>query len=87
MYMPSDKKRINLTVPDEVYAKLRTYKGKNGITNDASACLQLIVQQLQAQENNELIFKAIRALSEDDLKKISQEGIAYTKELAEKLSK
>jgi len=44
--MPSDKKKINLTVPDEVYDRLQVYKEKNGITNNASACLQLIMQQM-----------------------------------------
>ena len=49
--MPSDKKRINLTIPDNIYQQLQTFKADNGITNDATACLQLIVQQLNAQEN------------------------------------
>lgn len=42
--MPSDKKRINLTIPDNIYQQLQTFKADNGITNDATACLQLIVQ-------------------------------------------
>lgn len=45
--MPSDKKRINLTVPDAVYQQLQVYKESNGLTNDATACLQLIVQRLR----------------------------------------
>ena len=46
--MPSDKKRINLTIPDEIYERLQAYKNETGIVNDATACLQLIVQQLNA---------------------------------------
>ena len=41
--MPTDKKRINLSIPEEVYERLAKYKKKNGITSDAGACLQLIV--------------------------------------------
>ena len=51
--MPSDKKRINLTVPDHIYMQLQEYKVAHGITNDASACMQLIVQQLRAQETTQ----------------------------------
>ena len=46
--MPSDKKRINLTVPDDVYELLQKYKKNACISNDATACLQLIIQQLKA---------------------------------------
>ena len=49
--MPSDKKRINLTIPDEIYERLQAYKNETGIVNDATACLQLIVQQLFLREN------------------------------------
>ena len=41
--MPSDKKRINLTVTDELYARIQEYKKEHGVSGDASACLQLIV--------------------------------------------
>ena len=86
--MPSDKKRINLTVPDDVYDKLQTYKEKNGITNDASACLQLIVQQLKGQENMEIMMKFVQNSSLDQLKKISDEGLTFAKEeLVKKLPK
>ena len=53
--MPSDKKRINLTVPDDVYERLQEYKKEACISNDASACLQLIVLQLKAQKNIRLM--------------------------------
>ena len=43
--MPSDKKRINLTVPDDVYELLQKYKKNACISNDATACLQLIIVQ------------------------------------------
>lgn len=44
--MPSDKKRINLTVPDELYARLQAYRKETGAPTDAGACLQLLVQRL-----------------------------------------
>jgi len=78
--MPSDKKRINLTVPDEVYDRLQVYKEKNGITNDASACLQLIVQQMKAQENGELMLKMIQNNSVEQLMQMSREGFTYAKD-------
>ena len=46
--MPSEKKRINLTVSDEVYEKLQQYKDENGLQNDATACLHLMVLQLKS---------------------------------------
>lgn len=78
--MPSDKKRINLTVPDDVYEKLQAYKNRNGISNDAGACLQLIIQQLRAQENTELMLKMMRTSSLDQLMEISKEGLSFLKE-------
>ena len=48
--MSSDKKRINLTVPDELYARLQAYGKETGALTDAGACLQLIVQRLNGLE-------------------------------------
>lgn len=48
--MPSTLKRINLTVPPEIYAELQKYKYEQGIATDASACLQLITQALRKIE-------------------------------------
>lgn len=45
--MPSDKKRINLTVPDAVYERLQQYKEDHGIFQDATACLQLLILALR----------------------------------------
>lgn len=72
--MPSDKKRINLTVPDAVYERLQAYKEKNGLTNDATVCLQLIVRQLNADQNSEAILKLIQSMSFDQLAELSKEG-------------
>ncbi|MCX4372909.1 MAG: hypothetical protein OSJ58_14010 [Dysosmobacter sp.] len=48
--MPSDKKRINLTIPDDVYERLRAYMEANGLYRDATACLQLICLRLDTEE-------------------------------------
>lgn len=79
--MPSDKKRINLTVPDSVYTRILAYKEKQGIPNDASACLQLIVQQLKSQEESAAMLEFIRASSAEQLLAISKDGMESLKEL------
>lgn len=82
--MPTTKKRVNLTLTDDVYDKLQEYKKKNGITNDASACLQLVVKQLQAQDMNEQILRTMQGLTLDQLKELSTDGLSYLKSEVEK---
>lgn len=82
--MPSDKKRVNLTVPDEVYEELQEFKTLNGITNDASACLQLIVKQLKAEKEKMVFMKLFKEIPIDKLQMISAEGLTAMKEAAEK---
>lgn len=81
--MPSTKKRINLTVPDSVYELLQVYKEQNGLSNDATACLQLIVQQLKAQEESRLMKQIMQRFSADQLLRLSKEGYDYYKEVME----
>ncbi len=81
--MPSTKKRINLTVPDSVYEQLQVYKEQNGLSNDATACLQLIVQQLKAQEESRLMKQIMQRFSADQLLRLSKEGYDYYKEVME----
>ena len=81
--MPSTKKRINLTVPDSVYEQLQVYKEQNGLSNDATACLQLIVQQLRAQEENKLMKQIMQRFSADQLLRLYKEGYDYYKEVME----
>lgn len=78
--MPSDKKRINLTVPDNVYARLQTYKEEYGIASDATACLQLIIQQLNGLENTKQMFQLVKEYSADHLLALSKEGFLAVKE-------
>ncbi|WP_130868381.1 hypothetical protein [Intestinimonas massiliensis (ex Afouda et al. 2020)] len=86
--MPSDKKRINLTVPDPLYERLQQFKEKNGIVNDATACLQLITQQLNSQDQSEVLMNLLRETSLDTLMQLSNDGLAFSKEaFAKKLEK
>lgn len=55
--MPSTKKRINLTVPDAIYLRLQSFKSDYGVINDATACLQLITQQLNAYRQEKLLWR------------------------------
>lgn len=82
--MPTDKKRVNLTLPDPVYERILAYKTKNGITSDASACLQLITRQLEAMEQGELMLQAASKFSLDELQQLSTMGFNLIKEAAEK---
>ena len=78
--MPSDKKRINLTVPDHIYEQIQVYKAENGISNDASACLQLIVQQLRSHENSKMILSLLKDCSLETILQLSQSGYTMLKE-------
>lgn len=72
--MPSTKKRINLTVPESIYDKIQVYKEENGLASDATACLQLVVQQLKAQESSKIMMNMLNRLTPEQIKKITDEG-------------
>ena len=65
-----------------IYAQLQEYKTAHGITNDASACMQLIVQQLRAQETTQMLIQVIQNNSVDSLVRLSEQGIMAGKALA-----
>ena len=83
--MPSDKKRINLTVPDEIYEKLQAYMKENGILNDATACLQLVVQQLRNYDYSKGVFNAMHNLTKEQIQALAQEGMSQLKDEIDKL--
>lgn len=82
--MPSTKKRINLTVPDNIYDKLQAYKYENGLENDATACLQLIVQQLNNRENGKLLLQSLKEIPLDVLVQGTKSGYGLIQEAIEK---
>ena len=59
---------------------MQRYKEENGLTNDATACLQLIVQQLKAQENSKRMMKLLETMSTEQFLKLSGEGLDLIKE-------
>lgn len=82
--MPTTKKRINLSIPDDVYERLQLYKEKNGITSDATACLQLIIRQLNGLEQTEAMFSLMKNCSIEQLLELSQVGLVDLKALIDK---
>lgn len=83
--MPSDKKRINLTVPDNIYEQLQAYKEEHGIMNDASACLQLIVRQLKVQEHEKTIWTLMRDMPAQEYMEASKVGFELLQAEAKKM--
>ena len=77
--MPSDKKRINLTVPEDIYQDLQEFKSENGISNDASACLQMVIRQLRAEKNSKVMLDVMRKFSPEELERFSAEGLRTLK--------
>ena len=82
--MPTTKKRINLSIPDEVYERLQRYKEKNGITNDATACLQLIIRQLNGLEQTEVILSLMKNCSVEQMLEFSKAGLVDLKAILDK---
>lgn len=77
--MPSTNKRINLTIPDNIYQRIVAYKNENGILNDTSACYQLMIQQLNAYEQSKAMMELIKKVPLEDLQRISMDGLSYVK--------
>lgn len=82
--MPSDKKRINLTVPDNIYEQLQAYKEEQGLMSDATACLQLIVRQLKVQENEKTLWKLMRDMPAKEYMEASKVGFELIQAEAKK---
>lgn len=82
--MPTTNKRINLTMPDNIYERLLTYKQKNGITSDAGACLQLIVRQLDSIATGEQMMQMMSKFSLDEIKQLSDIGLTELKTIIDK---
>lgn len=72
--MPTKNKRVNLTIPDVLYEKILEFKEENGISSDASACIQLINAQLRSLENTKTMLQAMKRLTPEQLEQIGKEG-------------
>lgn len=73
--MPTEKKRVNLTIPEDVYERIASFRKKNSIPSDAGACLQLIQRQLDNIDQTEEMMKMVRQFTPDDLRKINDIGM------------
>lgn len=80
--MPTIKKRVNLALSDDVYERIQKYREKNGITSDAGACVMLIVQQLDAIENNQKMMEIMSKFPLEELQKLSNLGLAIAQQEA-----
>lgn len=74
--MPTRNKRINLTVPEVLYEKIAAFRDENGISSDASACIQLISAQLKSLENTKAMLQAMQMLTPEQFDRMSKEGIS-----------
>lgn len=79
--MPTEKKRVNLTIPEDVYERIVSFRKMNGIPSDAGACLQLIQRQLDSIEQMEEMMKMVRQFTPEDLKMINDIGMSQLTDL------
>lgn len=77
--MPTTNKRINLTIPDQLYERIQAYKQKYGISSDASACLQLVKRQLDTIDHDDMMMKMVSKFSLEELQNISNMGLTVVK--------
>ncbi len=77
--MPTQKKRINLAVSEELYEKILDYKAKYGIVSDATACVQLITQQIAYQEETASMMNIVKKFSLEELQNLASIGFQTIK--------
>ena len=82
--MPTDKKRVNITVPEDVYERLQAYRDKYAISTDAGACLQLIVRQLDSIDQSEQMMRMVSRFDMKELEELSRIGLASLKAESDK---
>ena len=82
--MPTTNKRINITVPEQLYKRIEAYKFKNGVSSDAAACVQLIVRQLDGLDQMAQMMQLVSKFTPDELQEISKLGMQEIKALADK---
>ena len=82
--MPTTNKRINITVPEQLYKRIEAYKLKNGVLSDAAACMQLIVRQLDGLDQMAQMMQLVTKFTPDELQEISKLGMQEIKALADK---
>ncbi len=78
--MPTKNKRINLTVPEALYAKIQAFREENGIASDASACIQLISAQLRGMETTKSMLQLMGQCTPEQLMALTKEGYTALRE-------
>lgn len=73
--MPTNNKRINLSVPEEIYNRIQNYRKRFAIPSDAGACLQLIVRQLDNIDKSDELMELVSRFKPEELKTIAGMGI------------
>lgn len=68
--MPTTNKRINLSVPDDLYEKIAAYRDENFLPSDAAVCIQLIQQQFRIIENKRKILDFITYADPKDISRM-----------------
>lgn len=79
--MPTTNKRVNLTIPEQLYERLQRYKTKYGIGSDAAACLQLVIRQLDSIDESEQMLSMMKKFSTEELKQLADIGFESLKVL------
>lgn len=51
--MPSKLRRINLTVPDDLYAAIKQYASENGMQANSVACMSLVQRALASYKEGQ----------------------------------
>lgn len=51
--MPSKLRRINLTVPDDLYAAIKQYAAENGMQANSVACMSLVQRALASYKEGQ----------------------------------
>lgn len=77
--MPTTKKRISITIPEEVDARLQEYRKKYAIATDSAACLQLIIRQLDSIASGEQMMQLMSRFNMDEIRELSDIGLATLK--------
>ena len=75
--MPTTNKRINLTIPDDLYKAIQKFKQENYIGSDSAACLQLIRGRLDGLENAKTLFSAMKNMTPEQLALATKEGVEF----------
>lgn len=82
MPIGKNKKMLQISLPIEVYQRLKEYGERNGMTV-AGTAVTFIMKQFNALDMTESMVKAIKNMTDDQLKEIMNESIPDLKKITE----